>query len=391
MKNNYFEFHAPTKILAGFDSLDNLPFEIEILNCKNPLIITDYGVKQAGLLRFVEKILSEQNINYHFFDNVPPDSSLETVKEVANVYKIHQCDCIIAVGGGSVIDTAKGVNIAITYNEMDLIKLAGADRLDKKTKPLIVIPTTSGTGSEVTLVAVIYDKKRGIKLPFASNFLLPDVAILDVRMTETLPPQLTAATAMDALTHAIEAYLCLQKNPVSDSFAITAIKLISQNLLKVIEKPKDKYSRLNLAIASTCAGIAFSNSMVGIIHAIGHSIGAISKIPHGTAMSILLPYGIKFYLQNKKDDIGKLLLFLSDEETFINSQNKSEDTVIIIQRLLKILNEKTGLPVTLQEAGVKKNDFNNIAELSLNDGAITFSPVYVSKNDILKILNEAYE
>jgi alcohol dehydrogenase len=173
---------------------------------------------------------------------------------------------IVAVGGGSVMDTAKGVNIVVSENADDLMQFSGAGNLTRPLKPLVAIPTTAGTGSEVTLVAVIADPARNLKMPFTSYFLMPDIAVLDPRMTLTLPPAITAATAMDALTHAIEAYTCLAKNPLSDAHAQLAIELIGQNLLKVINVPENANGRLALAVAATLAGVAFSNAMVGMVH-----------------------------------------------------------------------------------------------------------------------------
>jgi alcohol dehydrogenase len=237
---------------------------MELLGVKRALIVTDPGVMGAGLIKLVQGVFegSGKEIGA-IYDRTPPDSSAKVVNEVAQIFKEKGCDCFIAVGGGSSIDTTKGANMIVTEGTNDLKKFLGAERLKKPMKPFIAVPTTAGTGSEVTLAAVIYDEDTKTKMTFTSYHLLPQVAILDPKMTMTMPPKITAATGMDALTHAIEAYYCLQKNPVSDSFAIAAIKLIMENLIKCIEHGEDEQARLAMANAALIAGISFSNSWLG--------------------------------------------------------------------------------------------------------------------------------
>ena len=291
MSKPYYEFFCPVKTIAGHQALEHLPFELAALSCSRPMVITDKGVRGAGLLALVEAIFAASHAPITVvYDDVPPDSSLSTVRTAAASYRAHGCDALIAIGGGSVIDTAKTVNILVSEGGDDLLQYAGAHNLKRALKPLFVIPTTSGTGSEVTMVAIITDLEAGVKIPFTSYYLLPNAAVLDPRMTLTLPPLITASTAMDALTHAIEAYTGLAANPMSDAYATVAIQKVSRNLLAVMDNPKDAQGRLELAQASTMAGIAFSNSMVGLVHALGHSIGAICHLPHGMCMGILLPY-----------------------------------------------------------------------------------------------------
>ena len=271
----YYEYCCRVKTVAGHRALDKISPELARMNAKRPMVITDKGVAGAGLIKLVTSaIKSARGAKVSVgavYDNVPPDSDLKMVQEVAKLYRAKNCDSIIAVGGGSVLDTAKGVNILVSLGGDSLMRYAGAGAVKKKLRPMIAVPTTSGTGSEMTLVAVIADHERSVKLPFVSYFLLPDVAVLDSRMTKTLPPALTASTGMDAMTHACEAYTCMAKNPVSDSNALEAIRLIAENILNVVKKPNDMEGRLALANASALAGMAFSNSMVGMVHMLGHA------------------------------------------------------------------------------------------------------------------------
>lgn len=390
---SYFEYYNPVKIISGHKSLENVPYELSLLGSTRPLIITDQGIVKAGLLQLLLDILAAENIDIKaVYTNTPPDSSNKVVNEVAKMYADNNCDSIIALGGGSVIDTAKGVNIVITEKTDDLMKFVGAERLKNKMQPFIAIPTTSGTGSEVTLVAVIANEEKNCKMAFTSYMLFPDVAVLDPRMTITVPPHITAATGMDALTHAVEAYSCLQKNPLSDAYAVTAIKLIREYLIPVVKNGKDESLRLALANASLLAGCAFSNSMVGIVHGIGHACGGIAHIPHGNAMAILLPHGMEYNFNKNETYYAELLLPLAGPEEYSKtpSQDRGKRAIQVIRNLNSELNKLTGMPITLREAGVKKEQLPKIAETALNDGALVFNPEESDYQDILAILEAAF-
>ena len=264
--------------------------------------------------------------------------------------------------------------------------------MKKPMKPLVVIPTTSGTGSEVTSVAVIADPDSNTKLAFSSRLLLPRLAILDPRMTLTLPAHITAATGMDALSHAIEACLCLQKNPLSDAYAWAAINLIRENLIKVIKNGKDKAGRLALANAACMAGVAFANSMVGMVHSLGHASGGLCHVPHGVAMSIFLPRALEYNMHKVRTDLARLLLPLAGLEVYTRTaeDKRAEEAVASIRRLQDELHELARLPLTLKEAGVPRDMLEAIAHAALDDGSLTFNPEEMDYEDALKILNDAY-
>ena len=253
----FYEFQNSTKIVSGKNSVANIPAELEFFNSKRPLLISDTVLNKIGTVEKISKSLKDGNIEIGYtYTEVPQDSDLEVINKLCKIYKENNCDSIVAVGGGSVIDTAKGVRMLISQNVQDINNLMGNEILKYGIHvPFIVIPTTAGTGSEVTLVAVIEDKIKNVKMEFISYFLLPDVAILDPKMTVSLPKKATASTGMDALCHAIEAYSCIQKNPMSDSYAISAISLIRDNLLNAVENGNDEEARLNMANASLMAGV----------------------------------------------------------------------------------------------------------------------------------------
>ncbi len=394
MLPSHYEFYNPVKIISGNQAVDNIPFELEQLGVARPLVVTDKGVSQAGLLKILKNALSDSNIEIGaIYDETPPDSSLNVVKEIAGIYRSNKCDSFVAIGGGSAIDTAKGVNMVITLNSDDLGKFSGAQVLNKPMKPFIVVPTTSGTGSEVTLVAVISDTDRDLKMLFTSHHLLPDVAVLDPRMTLTLPPSMTAATGMDALSHAMEGYIGLQQNPMSDAYAMAAIKLISQNLLKAVKKGKNSNIRLTMANAATMAGIAFSNSMVGMVHSLGHAAGAICHIPHGIAMSIFLPFGLEYNIEKEGKRIGEMLLPLAGENIYLNTpvEKRADATIKAVRALQQELYNICGLPMNLKEAGVARTKLDQIAQKSMDDGALGYNPEAVTQENALHILKKAYE
>ena len=395
MLPSYYEFYSPVKINSGQDALDTIPYELAQLRANKPLIITDQGIKSAGLVDLLVKVLEQNGLHVdkeQIFDSVPPDSSIDVVNQAAEKFKQGGFDSIIALGGGSVIDTAKGVNILVSGNYNDLRQVMGVDRLGLQLQPLIVIPTTAGTGSEATLVAVISDKDSQVKLPFVSYQIVPTLAILDPRMTMGLPPLLTAATGMDALTHAIEAYTCLQKNPVSDAFAWKAIELISRFLVKAVENGKDREARMAMANASLMAGIAFSNSMVGAVHAIGHAVGAVSHIHHGTAMAVLLPEVMRFNMPKVRDLYAQLLLPLAGAEVFasVRPDERAEKTIEFIQNLNAQLHKLTNMPIRLSQAGVDEKDFDQIAQKAINDGAMSTNPIDFDKQTVLTILKQVF-
>ena len=388
----YFEFQTPTKILAGHHALTSLASELDKTNITKALVITDKGIVEHGLLKkVIDNVENKKKVLELVFDDVPADSSINTVNTAAKLYRENNCDGIIAIGGGSVIDTAKGVNIVISENTEDIMQFKGHDRLTKKQQPLIIIPTTSGTGSEVTLVSVIANPEKGEKMLFTSPLLQPSLTILDPNMTLSLPPHLTAATAMDALTHAVEAVSCLQKNPFSDTYAEVALKLIAENIITAVKDGSNIDARYHLALASTAAGVAFSNSMVGAVHGIGHTVGAISHVHHGMAMAILLPHVMRYNASHVAHLYAGILPWVSPDNSSQLSQEEATNQLIKwIDDKNKSLNELCGMPITLKQAGVKEEDLESIAKQSLNDGAMIANPREIDVKDALSILKNAF-
>ena len=388
-----FRFYNPVKIVSGDDALDTLGRELGQLGAKRPLILTDQGVLQAGLIELVTKVLNGSGFTeVAIFDRIPPDSSPQIVDEAAGVFRKNDCDAIVSVGGGSVIDTGKAVNMVVSEGAGSLTELVGV-KLRKSMRPFIVIPTTAGTGSEVTYAAMIRDAEQNQKLLFASYQLFPKTAILDPRMTVSLPPLVTAATAVDALTHAIEACICKPKNPFSDAHSMMAITLIREHLPGVLADGNDRQGRFYLANAACMAGAAFSNSGVGVIHALGHALGGVCHVPHGVAMNIFLIHGVAFNLAAVRDEVGRLLLALAGPEVYVQTpqDKRPAKTLEEIQKIKERLYELTRLPRTLKEAGVKPEALEEIAQKAIQDAALVFNPLPVAYEDALALLKKAYE
>lgn len=390
----YFEFVNSAKLLAGEYALENIPSEMRLLGSSRPMILSDSTLEKIGTVSALIQALSKGGMKPSaVYTDIPLDSSIEKVNEISAIYRENNADGIIAIGGGSVIDTAKGLKMLISQGGRDIMNYVGSEMLGRgQSVPFTAIPTTSGTGSEATGVAVIKDGERKVKLEFISSFLLPDIAVLDVRALESMPARITALTGLDALTHAIEAYSCLQKNPISQCYALSAIKLIVENLEEAIRKPKDKKARISMAIASYIAGAAFSNSMVGIVHAIGHSVGGVCSVAHGEAMTILLPVCMRYNLGFADDDYADLLLYLSDAETYASTEKtrRAEKAVEVVEDFISRIKAAAPIATSLSERGVRRSDFEQIAIRAMNDGALIVNPRSADKDDILKILEKAF-
>ncbi|XEI31607.1 iron-containing alcohol dehydrogenase [Aeromonas veronii] len=392
--SRYYDFFCPVKLLAGEQALEQLASELASLGARRPLLLTDKGVNATGLATLLANVLAEGDLPVAaIWDEIPADSSTAVVERIAKRYRELDCDSLVALGGGSVIDTAKAVNILTSMGGDHLLDYSGAGCLTRPLKPLAVVPTTAGTGSEVTLVAVIKDEASGRKVPFTSPFLLPQLAVLDPRLTQGLPLNITAATAMDAMTHAIEAFIGTAKNPVSDALALMAVEKIASALPQIIHDPQNKQLRLQLAEGSTLAGMAFSNSMVGLVHALGHSLGARCHLPHGLCMNLFLPTVLDYNRPEVDSELVRLLLPLVGAERFAATPAhlRAEATITAIRTLRDTLWQAVKLPRTMSEAGVSDRSLlTEIRDLAINDGALLFNRKDADREQLLTLLERAW-
>jgi alcohol dehydrogenase class IV len=380
-----FVFWSPTKIVFGENTALDVAIEVENLKCKKALIVTDKDlIKDTDIPEKIKKALG--NLCVGIFSEVEPDSGIHIVNQGARLGMKLGADCIVSVGGGSAIDTAKGMAILLKEGGK-LQDYMGFQVLARPQTPHIVIPTTAGTGSEVTYVAVIKDHQEGRKLLFGDYNILPNVAILDPKMTEGLPPRLTAATGMDAMCHAIEALHSLQREPIADGLALHAIKLIKEFLPKAVENGKDMTARGQMLIAANMAGAAFSNAQVGLVHALAHSVGAIFGVHHGLANSILLPACLRY----NADACGEIYLdVLWALGTNIEGIQLDKAGDVLADKIMEFT-KKSGLPQRLRDVGVPEGGLKECSELALSDGAIVYNPKFISDSaEVLKVYKQAW-
>jgi len=365
-KISSFQYKCPTNVIAGHGSLAAIYKEIVNLGCRRALILTDPGVRKAGLAQLAKDALVDFCVG--IFDNIAQDTDLDTVDAATGMARDLKADCIVSVGGGSVIDTAKSVCVTLKNGGRanDHVALF---RLMEPQTPHIVIPTTSGTGSEVTNVAVIKSKIAGRKVYIVDLHIVPNTAILDPRFTMTLPPGLTATTAMDAMTHAIEALTSTLSNRICDGQALHAIRLIGENLPTAVVNGKDEKARLNMQIAATMAGWAFTIAQVGLVHAMAHTLGILHNIPHGTACGIILPKVMRFNIDHAAEKFGKVAQALGVDTAGMDGRKAALSAADAIEALMT----KVGHPMKLRDLGVPEQSLGICAFHAIADTPSLFN------------------
>jgi aldehyde dehydrogenase (NAD+) len=379
-----FIFRFPTKIIFGPGTAKEVGMEVEELKRTRALIVTDRDLVQTDLVKMVQKALGAKCAG--IFSDVIPDTGLHIINAGAEYGRKLEANVLVSVGGGSVIDTAKGMAICLTKGGR-LEDYAGFNILNGPITPHIVIPTTAGTGSEVTYAAVIKDHEQKRKLLFADNYLIPNVAILDPNMTIGLPKLMTAATGMDALSHCVEAIHSRQSEPMADALAFHGIRMIREYLPKAVENGGDIVARGQMLIAACIAGAAFSNAQVGMVHALAHSIGAKFGVPHGVANSIFLPHCILYNLDTCIDRYSQIAQAMGKDIGDMEPLKAAEQAAIAIREFSKSI----GMPQTLREVNVKESGLEQCANDALMDGSIVYNPKMIfDPNEILKVFRNAF-
>lgn len=374
-------FYVPTQIVHGENALASLPENLKRLGIRRPLLVTDDGIVKAGLADMVLKVIGS---SVPIFSDVPPDSSIQTIVELLRYADEVGADGFIAVGGGSVMDTAKGVNLVAAVGP-DLADTAGARR-SVQSRPMVAIPTTAGTGSEVSPYSVILDEEAGVKYPLSDPRLLPAMAVLAPELTLGLPPKLTAATGMDALTHAVEAHVSTGHNPCSDLFSLAAAAAIVRALPQVMAEPKNLAARSAMLTASCQAGIAFSSAGLGATHAIAHALGGLFHVPHGVANACILPYVMEYNVPYATERLASIARAIGAAEPGGHDGETARKGIAAIRKLAKDL----GLPGQIRDLGVKREDLPKIAALAARDATLPTNPRRATEADILALLERAY-
>lgn len=377
------KFVAP-EFIFGAGSLNLVARYAANFGARNALIVTDPGVIEHGWTQKIIDNLTEASINYVVFSHVSPNPRSIEVMEGAEVYRRNNCDVIIAVGGGSPMDCAKGIGIVIS-NGHNVLEYEGIDNVAIPGPPLICIPTTAGTSADVSQFSIITNLDEKRKIAIISKTVVPDVALVDPLTTTTMSNYLTACTGMDALVHAIEAYVSTANSPITDLHALNAIKLIHVNLLNVLKNPDDIELRCNMMQGSLEAGLAFSNASLGAVHAMAHSLGGWLDLPHGECNSLLLQHVMAFNYDNSEERFTKIGEALGLELKGMSLKEKRKAILEEIDRM-KIT---AGIMKGLSERGVKLTDIPILAKKAIKDPCMVTNPRKPNNRDIEVVYEEA--
>ncbi len=380
-----FEFYHKTKIISGNGSIACIGEEVKNSGYNKVFIVTDAFIGNSDVLKKIKTSLEEKEISYIVFDEVLPNPIDSECVRVAQMIKESGADAVIGVGGGSSMDQAKAAAALVTNG--GTCKDWDGIFLEQKMHPVICIPTSAGTGSEVTFVAVITDPERKFKMSvFDPEKLIPETAILDPELTLSLPPLMTAATGVDALTHAIEAYTSKLSNELTDGIAIRAMEIIIENLEKAVHSGDDIDARENMLIGSMMAGMAFINSNVGAVHAISETIGAWYGVPHGIANSIFLPHVMRYNISSNIEKYAKIAMILGVDT---NGKTKEEISGAGVEKILE-LNKFVNIPSLRELQVLSEDDFEGIAIASAKNPLSLDNSREIGEEGYIEILKKAY-
>jgi alcohol dehydrogenase class IV len=369
-------------LFTGKDSSLELCSAISQLGKKKILIVTDKVLVEIGLLKSIEARLKKEGVEYVIYDGILPDPTYDQIESGLELLKNNQCEAILAVGGGSPIDASKAIAARAT-NDKSLEKMAGLFKLRKAPLPLFAIPTTAGTGSEVTIVSVVSDPVTHKKTPIIDPKLVPIMAALDGGLMLGLPPMVTAATGMDALTHAIESYISVNATEETKAYSLAATRLIMENLETAVHDGKNFQARQNMAMASYYAGLAFTKASVGYVHAIAHNFGAYYSTPHGLANSIVLPYVLDYSKDEIIDRLAELAEVSGLRKSKESKQALADKFITRIRDMLKSFN----IPNHLND--LKVSDIPEIAKSALEEAHLNYPvPKYMNQSTCENMLNK---
>lgn len=370
--------YTEPKILEG---MDKIPKVLEKFNFNKVLVVTDKGITEVGLGKRLTDILDKAEISYEYYDNTVANPTVSNVEEAKDMYIEGGCQAIIALGGGSSMDCAKAAGARVAKPNQPVSKMKGILKIHKKIPLLLAIPTTAGTGSETTLAAVITDEETHHKYPINDFSLIPKYAVLDYKVTTSLPQHLTATTGMDALTHAIEAYIGRSTTRYTRKKAVRAVKLIGKNLKRAYDDGNDAKARMNMLKASYCAGVAFTQSYVGYVHGVAHSLGGQYGVPHGLANAVILPYVLEMYGEACYKKLAKLAV----KANIIEDKQNEEETAKAFIQWIKDMNQSMNIPDYIE--GIEERDIPKMAKHADKES----NPLYpVPKLMNAKELEEVY-
>ena len=380
-----YNFYMPMLSFLGENSLKDSITEVKKRKFKKALVVTDEMLVKAKLTDLLTDELRLNGIKYHIYDKTKPNPTISNVNDGIQIFKKENCDFIISFGGGSPHDCAKGIALIIA-NGGEVKDYEGVDRSEKPQVPLVAINTTAGTASEITRFSIITDETRHIKMAIVDKNVTPLIAVDDPKLMAGMPKSLTAATGMDALTHAIEAYVSTGANPVTDACAEKAIVLIRDNLKKAVDNGQDLEARNNMAFAEYLAGMAFNNASLGYVHAMAHQLGGFYNLPHGVCNALLLPYVQEFNIKAAAPRLKEIAKLMGADISRLSDADGAQKAIDLIRKLSK----DVGIPESLEELKVKKEDFSILAENALKDVCGFTNPVQATKEEIIEIFAKAY-
>ncbi|EOU1127329.1 L-threonine dehydrogenase [Clostridium perfringens] len=379
-----YKFFMPAISLMGADCLKDAGDQVGELGFKKALIVTDKVLGQIGIVKKVTDVLDNKNIEYAIYDETKPNPTVKNVNDGLALLKEKECDFVISLGGGSAHDCAKGIALLAT-NGGEIKDYEGVDKSKKPQLPMVGINTTAGTGSEMTLFAIITDEERHIKMALVDKHLTPIIAVNDPMLMLAMPKSLTAATGMDALTHAVEAYVSTSATPITDACAEKAIELISNYLVNAVENGQDVEARDMMAYAEYLAGMAFNNASLGYVHAMAHQLGGFYNLHHGVCNAILLPHVQEYNKATSASRLAKIAKIMGGNIEGLTDEQGADLCIDMI----KSLSQTIGIPEGLGVLGVKESDFETLATNALNDACSLTNPRKGNLEEVISIFKKA--
>ncbi|WP_454299242.1 iron-containing alcohol dehydrogenase [Salana multivorans] len=366
------KFHAP-EVVFGEGALGEAGHAARRLGAVRPFVVTDPGLVAAGWVHELLGHLDDVGLAPEVFTGITPNPKDVEVRAAFERYREQECDVIIGIGGGSAMDAAKCVAILSTHGG-DILDYAGLDRATRPIPPMLMIPSTSGSGADVSQSCVVTDTRRRVKVTILGRTVVPEISVTDPRLLTTMDDDLNAATGLDALSHAVEAYVSLGRNPLSDTYALSAVSLIVGNLRRTMDEPGDMAARARMAQASLQAGMAFSNTILGATHALSHQVGGLLDAPHGVVNGILLPHVIRFNAQVERERMADLAAAAGRVPG-----GRPAEAAEWLAACVRELADAVGVPRGLSDLGVVAGDLARLAHTSLDDVNLTTNPRAVSE------------
>lgn len=362
------KFHAP-EIVFGIDSMAEAAHAAVRLGALRPMLVTDPGLIEAGWASELTGHLRNQCVDACVWSGVTPNPKDHEIAEGCEFYRSHGCDVLIALGGGSVIDAAKGVAI-LAANGGAILNYEGVDNVLMPIPPLVVVPSTSGTGADVSQFCIITDTSRSTKITILGRALVPNISVIDPRLLTSMPEWLNAATGLDALTHGIEAFVSLGHNQLTDHHALRAVVMVTDNLTRAIDTPHYMPARVQMAQAALEAGLAFSNAILGAAHAMSHQVGGLLDLPHGVINGVLLPHVVRFNAEVDPVPYATIATCLD----IVDSRAPAWESALVLADRLQQLATEVGVPKGLADLGVRDEDVPLLAATALQDACMSTNP-----------------